>query len=78
MIKIKDESIEIEGSVEEVTKEFTLIAIHLIELFEKKSGKLFAPNEILSAGVMLLGKEDGENDRQHKNKRHPADLSGKF
>ena len=40
MIKIKDESIEIEGSVEEVTIEFTLIAIHLIEIFEKKSGKL--------------------------------------
>ena len=62
MIKIKDDSIEIEGSVEEVTKEFTLIAIHLIELFEKKSGKLFTPNEILSAGATLLNREVQNDD----------------
>ena len=62
MIKIKDDSIEIEGSVEEVTKEFTLIAIHLIETFEKKFGKLFTPAEILSAGVTLLNREVKDND----------------
>ena len=54
MIKIKDERIEIEGSGEEIAKEFALIAAYLIESFEKKSGKLFTPDEILSAGVMLL------------------------
>ena len=62
MILIKDDSIEIEGSVEEITKEFTLIAIHLIELFEKKSGKFFTPAEILSAGATLLKKEVKDND----------------
>ena len=62
VIKIKDDSIEIEGSVEEITKEFTLIAIHLIEIFEKKSGKFFTPAEILSAGVTLLNREVKNND----------------
>ena len=62
MIKIKDERIEIEGSIEEVTIEFTLIAIHLVEIFEKKSGKLFTPNEILSAGVTLLNREVQNDD----------------
>ena len=37
VILIKDDSIEIEGSIEEITKEFTLIAIHLIEIFENLS-----------------------------------------
>ena len=62
VILIKDDSIEIESSVEEITKEFTLIAIHLIEIFEKKSGKLFTPAEILSAGVTLLNREVKDND----------------
>ena len=61
VIKIKDESIEIEGSVEEVTKEFTLIAIHLIEIFEKKFGKLFTPAEILLAGATVLEKEQNDD-----------------
>ena len=62
MIKIKDKSIDIEGSAEEITKEFTLITMHICKIFEEKSGKLFTPNEILSTGVKLLEKEDGEND----------------
>ena len=57
MIKIKDERIEIEGSGEEIAKEFALIAAFLVETFKKKSGKLFTPEEILLAGVMLIERE---------------------
>ena len=62
MIKIKDEHIEIEGSSGEIAKEFALIAAYLVETFEGKSGKLFTPDEILSAGVMLLEREVKDND----------------
>ena len=61
MIKIKDGHIEIEGSGEEIAKEFALIAAYLIESFEKKSGKLFTPEEILLAGATLLEKEQNDD-----------------
>ena len=62
MILIKDNNIEIEGSSGEIVKEFALIAAFLIESFEKKSGKLFTLEEILSAGATLLKKEVQNDD----------------
>lgn len=61
MILIKDNNIEIEGSAGEIAKEFALIAAYLIESFEKKSGKLFTPVEILLAGATLLKKEQNDD-----------------
>ena len=62
MIKIKDGNIEIEGSSGEIAKEFALIAAYLVEAFKRKTGKLFTPDEILLAGVMLLEREVKDND----------------
>ena len=62
MILIKDDSIEIEGSGEEIAKEFALIAAYLVETFKGKTGKLFTPDEILLTGVMLLEREVKDND----------------
>ena len=62
MILIKDNNIEIEGSGEEIAKEFALIAAYLIESFKKKSGKRFTPAEILLAGATLLKKEIQNDD----------------
>ena len=62
MILIKDDSIEIEGSGEEIAKEFALIVAYLVETFKGKTGKLLTPDEILLAGVMLLEREVKDND----------------
>ena len=62
MILIKDDNIEIEGSGEEIAKEFALIAAYLVETFKGKTWKLFTPDEILLAGATLLKREVQNND----------------